>query len=240
MFIFDSQIDNTMKKLTLFALIFGFAFTLSAQEEEKKEEKAQSFGVSADIYTDIWMDAPEDIDLRLIHQGINFGGMFQSRFGKSPFSIAVGSVISTHNMYSNAQLTTDDEGNSVFVTLSDEDGNEYDYKRNKLTLAYIDFPLEFRFKTESGFRAAAGFKAGFLVNSHTKYRGDDFLFDGDEELRLKLADLPNIETARYGVLMRLGYKMVNLYGFYSLSTVFSEGQGPAIYPVSVGLSLRPF
>ncbi|HRY98895.1 MAG TPA: outer membrane beta-barrel protein, partial [Bacteroidales bacterium] len=121
----------------------------------------------------------------------------------------------------------------------DPNGEGISYKRNKLTLAYLDFPLEFRMKTRSGVLASLGFKAGFLINSHTKYRGDDF-GDASQEIRLKIADIANVETYRYGVQARVGYKNVSLYGFYSLSRVFKEGEGPALYPVSVGVSLRPF
>lgn len=229
-----------MKKLALISLVLFLTFSLSAQEEAR-EEKSQSFGVSADIYTDLWMDAPSDIDLRLIHQGMNLGGMFQSRFGKSPMSIAVGAVLSAHNMYSNGLLGLDTAGSSVFTAIPEKDpnGTSIDYKRNKFSLTYIDIPLEFRLETKSEFRAAVGFKAGFLVNSHTKYRGDD-LIDASSEIRVKYSNLPNIEAYRYGVILRLGYKMVNFYGFYSLSKVFQADAGPAIYPVSVGLSLRPY
>jgi hypothetical protein len=229
-----------MKKLTLLILLAFLVSGIQAQEETKKG-KSQSFGAAADLYTDIWMDAPDDIELRLIHQGISLGGMFQSQLGESPFSIAVGAMISTHNLYSNASLDLDTAGNSLFSALPEKDisGKDLDYDRNKLSLAYLDFPLEFRLKTDSEIRVALGFKAGFNINSHTKYKGDNPL-DAESKMKVKYADLPNIENYRYGLVFRLGYKAVNLFGFYSLSPVFTEGKGPAVYPFSVGVSLRPY
>lgn len=229
-----------MKKLTLLILLAFLVSATYAQEEEKKG-KSQSFGAAADLYTDVWMDVPDGIDTRLIHQGISLGGMFQSQFGESPFSIAVGAMISAHNFYSNAFMDLDTAGNSFLTPLPDQDpsGKELDYDRNKLSLAYLDFPLEFRLKTESEVRVALGFKAGFNINSHTKYKGDDLL-DANASTKVKYSDLPNIENYRYGLVFRLGYKAVNLYGFYSLSTVFTDGKGPAIYPFSLGVSLRPY
>lgn len=229
-----------MKKLTFLILLAFLVSGVNAQDEDKKG-KSQSFGAAADIYTDVWMDVPDGIDVRLIHQGISLGGMFQSQFGESPVSIAVGAMISTHNFYSNAFMDLDTAGNSLLTPLPEKDlsGKDVDYERNKLSLAYLDFPLEFRLKTDSEIRVALGFKAGFNINSHTKYKGDDPL-NSDATTKVKYSDIPNIESYRYGLVFRLGYKAVNLYGFYSLSPVFTEGKGPAIYPLSLGVSLRPY
>lgn len=239
-----------MKRIVLLLAIFYCSFSLFAQEttdtdkakaKPVKEEKERSFGTTVDLYTDLWMDVPEGIDLRFLQQGMNLGGMFSNRFGKSAFSIAIGPVIGVHNLYSDGLFQQDTSGSTVMTAMPGEDanGDGISYKRNKLTLAYLDFPLEFRMKTKSGVLASLAFKAGFLINSHTKYKGDDFA-DASQELRIKIGDIANVESYRYGVQARLGYKNVSLYGFYSLSTVFNEGEGPAIYPVSVGISLRPF
>ena len=239
-----------MKKLSILSLLILFSFLAYAQEEAQpaapekpvKEEKAQTLGVTADLFTDLWMDAPDNIDLRTIHQGLNFGGMYARKFGDSPMSIAIGAVLGVHNMYSNGVLSEDDStGISGFSPLPETDGNgnNIDYDRNKLTLAYIDFPLELRLKTKSEIRVAVGFKAGFLANSHTKYKGDNPA-NATRTIKVKEADLPNIEKARYGVTFRAGYKQVNFYAFYSLSKVFEDGAGPAMYPVSLGISLRPY
>lgn len=117
-------------------------------------------------------------------------------------------------------------------------GKDIDYKKSKISLTYVDVPLELRFKTASGFRVSAGFKVGYLINAHTKYKGDDL--DDGSKTKIKVSRLPNLQTWRFGPSFQIGYKWVNLMGFYSISTIFQENQGPAIYPVSLGLSLRPF
>jgi hypothetical protein len=238
---------NTMKKLNLIAALFCFSPLLFAQEEPEppktpevvKVEKDRSFGVTADIFTDLWQEVPDGIDTRFLQQGLNFGGMFSNRFGKSAFSIAIGPVIGVHNFYSNGSLLVDTSGVSAFFPLKDGSGNDLSYKRNKLTLVYLDFPLEFRMKTKSKVLASIGFKAGFMIGNHTKYKGVD-PSDVAVSTQVKYTDLPNIESYRYGVQLRLGYKNVSFFGFYSLSDVFKADAGPTMYPVSVGLSLRPF
>ena len=53
---------------------------------------------------------------------------------------------------------------------------------------YVDVPLEIRFKTKAdaqnqSFKFAVGFKGGYLVNSHTKYK--------DSGGKIKIYDIKN-------------------------------------------------
>jgi hypothetical protein len=57
---------------------------------------------------------------------------------------------------------------------------------------------------------------------------------------VKFKDVPNIEKLRYGVTARVGWKFINLMGFYSLTDLFTKDKGPEIYPISIGISLMPF
>jgi hypothetical protein len=81
---------------------------------------------------------------------------------------------------------------------------------------------------------------GFLIDSHTKYIGDDYIFDGTDRIHVKFKDVRNIEKFRYGVTARFGWKFINLTGFYSLTGLFKKGKGPDLYPISVGISFMPF
>jgi hypothetical protein len=115
-----------------------------------------------------------------------------------------------------------------------------DYKKNKMTLTYLDIPFEFIYKTRSNLRFSAGFKVGFLLQSHTKYRGDDYLNGNKNELKVKFFRLRNIDDYRFGVTARIGWKWINAFGYYSLSKIFNKNQGPDLYPISVGISVIPF
>ena len=115
-------------------------------------------------------------------------------------------------------------------------------------LAYIEVPLEFRIKTEKQFRIAFGFKFGFLMNAHQKYKGNRFDFNTEDgtattdevNVKEKQQDIKQVENWRYGPTFRIGYKWFNVTVYYQLSKVFKVDKGPAIYPISVGIAVIPF
>ncbi|MBM3437128.1 MAG: PorT family protein, partial [Bacteroidetes bacterium] len=105
---------------------------------------------------------------------------------------------------------------------------------------YLDIPLEIRYKSKNDFRLAVGFKFGFLLRAHTKYKGDDYLADNPDDVVYKKSKLSFLEKNRYGFTARIGYKWLNLWGYYQLSTLFQKDYGPEMYPVSVGITIIPF
>ena len=227
-----------MKKVVLAAI--AVLFTIQGFSQYINESTRKKFSTVFDVYTDIWMDVPDQIDPRTINQGVNFLGLYDYRFGKSNFSFAFGAGIGSHNFYSNGMVVEDTAGNSQLLPFGDLYPGK-SYKRNKISFTYVDIPLEFRLRTKKEIRAALGFKLGFLIDSHTKYKGDDFLdTENPGELFIKMKDVPNIENFRYGVTARFGWKFINLTGFYSLTGLFKKDQGPELYPISVGISLMPF
>lgn len=97
---------------------------------------------------------------------------------------------------------------------------EWDVQKSKLSLAYLDAPLELRFRTSPGrraFRMAVGGKVGMLVNSHTKVRYED-----DQADRRVLKDRGDfhITRFRYGLSARVGFSLVNLFAYYALNDLF--------------------
>lgn len=228
-----------MKRI-LFAILAVVAFGSVSQAQKASDELfIKKFSMGLDVFNDIVMDAPADIKFRTINQGANLYGMYTYPVKESNFAFAIGLGLGMHNFYSNGVLN-DTSGVSYFTVLPDKTANNQtlDYKKNKVSVTYLDIPAEIRFKTEKGFRIALGIKAGFMLNAHTKYKGDD-LTDGSS-IKVKESSLPNFQTWRFGPTVQIGYKWVCLTGFYSISKVFEDGKGPQIYPVSVGISLRPF
>ena len=226
-----------MKKIILIVTCFITLGTLvSAQSADLFTDK---FATGIDIFNDLVMDAPDNVEFRGFNPGVNVYAMRTFPIGKSNFAFAAGLGLGMHNIYSNS-LLQDTSGVSFFKEIPEKaaNGKNVDYKKSKISLTYVDLPVELRFKTEGGFRVSAGFKVGYLINAHTKYKGDD-LIDGSKTT-IKVSRLPNIQSWRFGPSFQIGYKWVSLMGFYSINTIFEENQGPAIYPISLGLTLRPF
>ncbi|MCF8230028.1 MAG: PorT family protein [Bacteroidales bacterium] len=224
-----------MKKLTLLFLSFVIIFPLLAQDQISDETK-KKFSIGIDIFSDIWQDTPDDLDLSTINRGINVFGMYNYQFGKSNFSVAIGAGIGAHNMYSNGIVGSINDS-TVFDT---EILDTISYKKSKINLTFLDIPFEFRLKTRSKFRMAIGFKIGFMIGKHAKYKGDALNGEDSGTIITKSTDVRNLETFRYGPTFRIGYKWINLFGYYQINKMFKPDQGPQMYPITVGISLMPF
>lgn len=226
-----------MKRILVVLLILivgyqGFSQTIN----ESTRRKAS---VIFDIINDFYVNVPDSIEGKQFNPGVNFSGLYDYRIKSSNFSFAFGIGLGSHNYYSDAFVVEDSNNVSGLQQINSLYPGT-NYKRNKINLTYVDIPLEFRFRTKSEFRASLGFKFGFLIDSHSKYRGDDYLSGSTNELHVKFKNIPNIETFRYGVTTRIGWKFVNITAYYSLTGLFKNNKGPDMYPISVGISLMPF
>jgi hypothetical protein len=169
--------------------------------------------------------------------------LYTHRIKESSIYLAGGIGISTHNMYSDNYI--DDVKADSISFLQIPDGTSY--KKSKISLAYIDVPLEFRIKTDKGFRIAFGFKFGFNINAHQKYKGNRFevlengtVITDEVNVKEKEKDISQIESWRYGPTFRIGYKWFNVTVYYQLSKVFKVDKGPQLYPISIGIAVIPF
>ncbi len=227
----------------------------------------QADRIMVDIFTDIWMNKPDDsvMSITAINRGANAYFMRDIPIGKSNFSFAIGAGISCHNLYSNALPVRESvvdtsvafgyvfTGKTIFQKLPETVGTtEVGYKNNKLTSIFIDIPVEFRFRTKNQgqkFKFALGFKAGYMLSSHVKYRGDDLGYNyvgqswslnSDETVKWKTYKVPNIETYRMGPTLRIGWGWVNISAYYSLTKLFKKNKSyTEMYPISVGLTITP-
>lgn len=226
-----------MKRTAILSILLIFSVYTFAQVINYNTTRKFTTGV--DVFSDIWLKTPDSIKPAVINPGVHVFGLYQVKLGESNFTFCPGVGISSHNLHHDAILLEDDNGISYFEKLK----NKYpgiSYDKNKFTVTYLDFPVEFRLRTEKGFRFGLGFKIGVLLQSHSKYRGDDYINGTTEELKVKFHRFDNIETYRFGFLGRVGWKWINVYGFYSVTTLFKPDLGPEMYPVSVGVSILPF
>lgn len=215
-------------------LILAVAFPLKSKAQVLNETTKKRIGVGVGMFTDIWQNVPSDVKTRTINQGFQAVVLYGIPFGKSNFGFGVGLGISVHNMYGNFTVTGKND-TTRFIPIPDS----LSYKRSKMTLPYIELPIEFHFATKKKFAVGLGFKLGYLLPAFTKYVGDNPI-PPHEELRMKLRNIKNLENFAYGPYMRIGYKWFHLYGYFQLSDVFKKGLGPDVYPISLGFLLRPF
>ena len=221
-----------MKKILLIILSLG---ALNAFSQVVTEEAKRKFTFGLDVFTDIWQDIPNTIDPKTINPGVNIFGSYNYMFGESNVSFSPGIGLGVHNLYSDSWLRVNNDS-AYFESVPDT----LNYKRSKLTTTYFDIPIELRFKSKSEFRLAVGFKFGFLIKAHTKYKGDNYIEGTTDQVIIKQAKFNFVEKTRYGFTGRIGYKWLNAWVYYQLSTLFENGKGPAMYPISVGITVIPF
>mgnify|MGYP002639475281 CR=1 FL=1 len=224
-----------MKNLkVILPLLFVFIFIGNTQSQVLSDEAKRKFTVGVDFITDIWQEKPADMDIRTINQGFNVFGMYNFQLGESNSDFSAGLGIDNHNMYSDTRIENLNADTIVFVPL----GTNI-YQRSKINLTYVSIPFEVKIRLNNGVKFGAGFKVRYLLSSKDKYVGD---VPGEAKGRtmVKRKTINSTEDWAYGFTLRMGYKSVNLFGYYQISSIFEKGRGPQMYPISVGITLTPF
>ncbi len=223
-----------MKKTT-FLLILFFPLLASAQEKSQviSQSTVKRVSVGADIFQDFWLNKPGDMDGRAINQGAAAYFTYSIPFGDSPISFALGAGVSWHNLYSNTIIHDIKADTIVFTPIPDSN----DYKKSKLGVTYLDFPLEFRLKTNNKIRASIGVKLSYVIDAKTKFKGDN---ENGYQIVQKQKQVSNIDRFQFGPQVRIGYSWFHVVCYYSVTQLFEKERGPDVYPISLGITFMPF
>ncbi len=184
---------------------------------------------------------PKDFKVSGFSRGINAYFMWDVPLGKKKnFAIAPGAGIGSENYYFKRYgMAWHKDSITRFYAL----GDSISSKKSKLNMTYFDIPLEVRYrstpnaKTGQSWKLALGFKLGFLLGSKWKYVGED-LDNSGENVKFKDLKVANMAKLRYGVYIRGGYSLANLFFYYSLSETFNKGKGPTMHPLVFGISIN--
>ncbi len=230
-------------KIALLATSLLLSIIVNAQEVENTDKPASSISrPSRDFFMlqfnyEGWANKPDSIQSGGFNRGANFYLCYDFPIPKSNFSFAAGIGVGTANIYfNNQQLILSDTGalgsQVRFVP------EQLDYKKFKLTTAYLEAPLELRFfgnreNRNKGFKAAIGLRVGTLIGAHTKGRrtveGNKFI---DKENTKRY-----LESYRFAGTLRLGWGNFSLMGTYNLNNLYKKGAGPQVTPFSFGICI---
>jgi len=229
---------------------YDFIILLNGKDSARTQIKYQRAGLlnghytnSFDFFTIISTNKPENFNTRVINQSFRHSVSYLIHFGSSNFSLGIGAGISFHNYYIDAlpkdvipaSMQLDDD----FIKIESISNPEITYKKNKMTLTYFDIPFELRYCSPKGFKVSAGTKIDFLVNSYFKFKGTDFLFGTDKDMKIKKYNLENISNVQIGPIVRIGWKNLHVFGTYSFTPVYNADAGNKLNPICIGLSLTP-
>lgn len=206
-------------------------------------EKERFDRIAIDIKSDQWIKTPPGIKTKLYSIGVSaFLYKDIPLTKKSNLSIAYGIGLTSDNIHHNGTFSTstNNPSNSSFTKVLPLASN-YKTRINKITLNYIEIPFELRFRTMNksleerrrfNFRFYPGFKAGYLMGSHTKLVTDD--------VKIKVYRTPNTLFYRYGPTLRVGFNKVSFIAFYSLTGIFEKNKGNELNTFSLGISWMRF
>lgn len=228
-----SNLSGTFLITLVWALLWSSG--VNAQMVNEVAKKRVTIGVG--LFEDIWFGVPKGIDTRTINQGFQTFAMYNVPFGKSNFGFAIGLGFRAQNMYGNF-LVKSTQDSTWLEKIGDT--ASVNYQRSKLTLPYLELPLEFKFKSKSKIAVGIGFKIAYLLPAHSKYVGENYTTLTGEKYRVKYREIKNLEQFSYGPTFRIGYRWFHINAYYSLSKIFTKGNGPEIYPLSIGILLMPF
>ena len=189
-----------------------------------------------------WSGKPDSINTGGIPRTFNGYFLFDFPFKTNPhWSAAIGAGVGTDNIYfdkTNVGIK-DLTGQVLFQKLSD---TSY-FKKYKLATTYLEAPLELRYSSrpddnKKSVKAALGVKVGMLANAHTK--GNTLENKSGKTIndyKVKEYSKQYFNKNRIAATGRIGYGHFSLFGTYSLTTLFKEGLGPTVRPITVGLAL---
>lgn len=235
-----------MKRITA-AVLFSLLSVAAFSQKPTVESITKRFRLSWEPFTDIWMNVPDSISERKINQGVNVYGLYTFPMDKKDhLSFFAGAGIGAHNFYHNSLMELSSSGITYFYNLPDTvNGTSIDSKISKISITYIDIPFGFQYKMKNQMHFTLGFKVGWKINDHWKYKGDCYetdneLYDAGITMKRKYSKLPNIDKFHYGPFITINYKWFGIMANYQISTLFEKDKGPEVYPISVGLTFKPF
>lgn len=166
--------------------------------------------------------------------GFNVALMFDKPIGHSAFSFGYGVGFFSHNFHSNADFVYHQDTVNKGLITSLEPFNR-PVSLNRYAQKILEIPIEFRYrtKTDRQFKIHVGGKIGYVVN--------DFRSIRDNDGKIRIYEIKNINPLRYGVNFRIGFEQVAITASYYFSEIFKKGKGDAgITPYSVGIAIIPY
>ncbi len=229
--------SKTMKRITLgiFLLLILISFP-SVEAQSLSASAMKKVTVGLDVFSDMWFNAPTTVKISNIHPSANVYITYNMGVGESKkLTFGIGLGIGNHNMYSSNGIIENIKSDTIkYIPV----GSGLTMKRSKLSISYLEVPLELRYKSKSGIKISLGFKLGYLFDSKEKYVGNTVKSGSLQVIKRK--KISQLNSFSYSPTFRIGYKSFNLFFSYALGPVFRVGHGPEMHPMSLGITLTPF
>jgi hypothetical protein len=181
---------------------------------------------------------PDNITTKGFSRTFNGYFLFDFPFKTNPnLSVAIGPGVGSDNIFLDKMSVDLNNRNGVTFTRD----TITKYKKNKITTAYLEAPVELRYSSKpdnmnSGWKFALGIKVGTLVDAKVKSKVD-LDATGTGGYYIKEKDKRFFNSTRLSATARVGYGNFSFFGSYTITDFFKEGVGPSVKPFSVGITL---
>ncbi|MDO9510633.1 MAG: DUF2807 domain-containing protein [Bacteroidales bacterium] len=202
---------------------------------------------AADRYLDLYMPKSIGVYLNLFEQNVKLDP-------SGNFGFITGLGIEWHNYRFDNSVWLDNTRDTLRGYIMDG----VKIKKNKLVVSYLTLPLIFEWQHKgpgslNDYHFGVGAIIGARIGSHTKVVYDEQekefnLLDPATNQIIATRISPRDETEKVyddfhlnpfkvDATLRIGWGHINLFGTYSLTTLFSKNKGPELYPFAVGITL---
>ena len=167
---------------------------------------------------------------------INF---FQQSIGlqknKNTFGLVtgLGLQLQSYRLEKNTTIERQENGRIEPQTLSFDQN-----QKSKLSVVYLTLPVLAEFQVpvrhyKNRIYLSGGVYGGLRIGSHTKIK---YRTEGKKE-KLKTPGHYSLQDFKYGIMLRAGYRWVNIFATCDLVPFFKENKGPELTPVTFGITL---
>ena len=240
-----------MKKL-LALLLIGSMFAVAqaqdatgeqpAEKAEKPQKEYKPLVVRDrlvfDIYHSFWMGTPSQGNFMKFDPGFNVSAMWDFMLPQAKsISFGLGVGFTYYTQYSNCLLkyVRDDDVSRYFILPED-----LEYKHSRVAYMNCNIPIEIRYRHPCGFKLDVGVHVGLVAGLSYKYKGPHYNGVDGDYLNYKDLDFYNKQKFSADVYLRMGWKAFGVYYSYQLNKVFETSKGPAMNPMSLGISIALF
>ena len=249
-FIFAPQ-EQIMRKLSLLILAL-IALAPAFSQETASTPKKKKFNITdragdhlmLQLGSTSWIGAPDSVKSHMkgFNRSANIYAMINKPFKGDPrFSFAFGLGVGVNNVYFK-EMEVDIASSSAILPFRTTQGTNH-FKKYKLSTAYLEAPLEFRFTANpempsKTIKIALGAKLGTMLNAQTKNK--NLLTSNGSALNgftQKETSKAYFNTTRLSGTIRAGYGNFSLYSAYTFTNLFKDGVAKSVNPIQFGITL---
>ncbi len=184
------------------------------------------------------LDLPQEYEFLELNQAKSWTfaiNPFEQNFNliRNHFGLITGIGIQWMNYRFNNNVVLSGDSSTIYG-FKDESRN---YSKSKLNICFLNVPVLLEYQTNkhmksNSFHITAGMIFGLRIGSHSKT-----VYDDNKKQKIKSRDDFHLHPFKMDATARIGWGWINLFGTYSITTLFKNDKGPELYPFTAGITL---